>query len=258
VGARRYLAILGWIVALVLGIGYLNKETIIVQEPLRIHQIQFPSISGKPFGDIVLAKGEELGDFQDVDFTFGRPFSAEDTKLAILAVRFVENLTGDKYDMNFQNLYWSDDMLTKNPGLLGMTVFRGKLTPWNAYVAVAKEIKPTDTRDLNKMRDFASVLIHEWEHAKNIGQEQLVRHKINMTIELYFDYAYHVAYTNLFPEKVENSVEKPYHLLLEKAAHDAGILPPYFYVHDFTGSEMGGTLRDLRGLPAHKRYEHIH
>lgn len=247
-GSRREL--LAWVLVALLAFAFFGKETIVVKDRAEHPSVSLPSVSGKKLNEVVKLDGSELGGILlKKSFTFHRPFSAEDVKIAKLAVRFAEELTGEKYEENYyKNLYWSDDMLKNAPGLLGMTAFHDGLKPWQSYIVIASEIKPKDFHDLNVMRDFASVLIHEWSHAKTFSHELITRYKINMVLEMSFDYYYNTSVSVFYGEKLALEHKgKPYNLMLEKAAFDAGIPQPYIYVRDWSGSEIGGTLRSLGG-----------
>lgn len=241
-----YREIAAWLLVVFVSFAFFKKEAIIVKDsPPSVH-VKYPDISGKKLGEVIKTRGPGIDELVKSGFVFHRPFNKEDIKMAKLAVRFAEELTGEKYEGNYENLYWSDDMLKKVPGLLGMTVFHEGLKKWQAYIVITSEIKPKDLHNLNVMRDFASVLIHEWSHAKSFSHELITRHKINMVLEMSFDFYYNTPVEKFFDGKERDEYkDKPYHLMLEKAAYDAGIPQPYIFMRDWSGSEIGGTLRSL-------------
>jgi len=242
----RYREVVAWMLVVFAVFAFFRKEVIVVNDRSSIAHIKYPDVSGKKLGDIIKVRGPEIDGLIKSGFIFHRPFSEEDIKVAKLAVRFAEELTGEQYEANYKNLYWSDDMLKKVPGLLGMTVFHDGLRPWQAYIVITSEIKPEDLHDLNVLRDFASVLIHEWSHAKCFSHEMITRYKINMVLEMSFDFFLRTPVDSFFDGKeLEELKDKPYNLMLEKAAFDAGIPQPYIFVRDWSGSEIGGTLRSL-------------
>ena len=242
----RYREVAAWMLVILIGFAFFKKEVIIVKDRLQTAHVKYPDVSGKKLGDVIKVRGPEIDKLIQSGFVFHRPFSKEDIKMAKLAVRFAEELTGERYEANYENLYWSDDMLKKVPGLLGMTVFHDGLRPWQAYIVLTSEIKPKDLHNLNVMRDFASVLIHEWSHAKCFSHEVITRYKINMILEMSFDFFHSMPVESFFDGKERAEYkDKPYHLMLEKAAYDAGIPQPYIFVRDWSGSEIGGTLRLL-------------
>lgn len=229
---------------LLVGFAFFKKEVIVVKDSFPSVHLKYPDATGKTLKEIIKTKSPEIDAFVKSGFVLSRKFSKEDVKMAKLAVRFAEELTGERYEANYENLYWSDDMLKKVPGLLGVTVFHDGLKPWQAYIVLTSEIKPKDAHNLNVMRDFAAVLIHEWSHAKCFSHETITRYKINMILEMSFDYFYNTTVEDFFDDKDEYK-DKPYNLMLEKAAYDAGIPQPYLFVRDWSGSEIGGTLRSL-------------
>lgn len=242
----RYREVAAWLLVIFFCFAFFKKEVIVVKDSSPSVHVKYPDISGKKLGEVIKTRGSGIDELVKSGFVFHRPFNKEDIKMAKLAVRFAEELTGEKYEGNYENLYWSDDMLKKVPGLLGMTVFHNGLKKWQAYVVITSEIKPKDLHNLNVMRDFASVLIHEWSHAKSFSHEIITRYKINMVLEMSFDFFYNTPVEKFFDEKeMAEYKDKPYHLMLEKAAYDAGIPQPYIYVRDWSGSEIGGTLRLL-------------
>lgn len=242
----RYREVLAWVLVALVGLAFLKKEVVVVKDRISSAHVKYPDATGKTLKEIIKAKSSEANAFVKSGFVLSRRFSEQDIKTAKLAVRFVEELTGETYEANYENLYWSDDMLKKVPGLLGVTVFHDGLKPWQAYIVLTSSIKPKDVHNLNVMRDFAAVLIHEWSHAKCFSHEIITRHKVNMIIEMSFDYFYSTSAEDFFDKKGSSEYkDKPYHLMLEKAAYDAGIPQPYIFERDFTGSEIGGTLRAI-------------
>ena len=223
--------------------GCQEKKEIIIVKPRgeAIKDYRLPDVTGRTCQQIKIKFGEDESPYKNVDFVFHRRFSEEDIALAKLSVRFVEELMGQQYDISYNNLYWSDDILTSmgaGTSLLGMTVYHEKREEWRAYVAIASELRPKSLHHANSIRDFGVVLVHEFDHVKNLTAETIVRSKINWPAAEQFHNYYHIKVEEFYPQKYANGDFEgmPYVTLLEKVLYDVGIFPPWRIDHDYMDS----------------------
>lgn len=194
-------------------------------------------ITGKNFRDISLKIPTNLiihVSSKETDFTFTKKFDKNDIKLSNFCIGFVEKLTGLKYDKNFNNIYWSDNLFTN--GFLGMTVYQKGKIPWSSYIAIASEIKPTDLHNLNQIKDFGLVLAHEFSHSKNLHPEVPISIIIDKSINISFNYYMGTPVTNFFVFGEINKTNS-YDNILEKIAYESNILPPWIYERDYEKQE---------------------
>ena len=212
-----------------------GKKEYIVAVPKKVPiEHVLDSATGQKMSDVIISPAE-LGDrFYGVDWTFSRKFDTVDIAMTRLCVRFLEEVTGTDYPESYYNLYWSDDMLGSmgRGSLLGMTVYYDERKPWKAYIGIASELKPKSMHDLNAIRDFASTVIHEFEHAVNLTVEDIVRTKIDLTIDKSFDFACAMPVTNMYRYQPQY-INAPYDFMIEKAAFTAGIMPPWYFERDY-------------------------
>jgi hypothetical protein len=203
--------------------------------------IQLENVTGKRMSAVKINVPRENDEFAGVDWTFSRKFSTQDVAVAQLAVTFMENITGIKYNVDYKNMYWSDDMLTSmgtNNSLLGMTVFHQYREPWRAFIAITTSLKPPSIHDLNAMRDFGSTVIHECLHASNLDVEHTVRAKIERPIDMSFDLYCQLTVSNFYSFHLDRFTNKPYSKMIEKVAYESGINPPWHYNRDYMGDPI--------------------
>lgn len=204
-------------------------------------------VTGKKMQDIKI-KTDHEGEFDNINWTFTKKFSKDDIALARLAVLFMEKLTGLSYNCDYQNIYWSDDMLTSmgtNGSLLGMTVFKDHRAEWRAYIAISTSLKPPSPHDLNAMRDFGSTVIHECLHAGNLDIEATVRAKIERPIDMSFDLYCAMTVSNFYAFKLDRFTNKPYGKMIEKVAYESGIKAPWHYSRDYIGDPIRPVIQVL-------------
>jgi len=224
-----------------------SKKEIIIPISVNPNFVQLSDVTGKKMSQVKI-RSETPDEFDKIDWTFSRKFSSQDIEVAKLAVLFIENISGLRYNCNYQNMYWSDDMLSSmgtNSSLLGMTVFYEYRESWRAYIGITTHLKPPSVHDLNAMRDFGSVIIHECLHASNLDIEPLVRAKIERPIDMSYDFYCAIGVSNFFALKTERFIRKPYKQMIEKAAFDAGINPPWHYNRDYLGDPIRPIIRIL-------------
>jgi hypothetical protein len=227
-------------------VGCSKREIIIPLSP-NPNFVQLADVTGKKMSDVKI-QSISIDEFSKINWTFSRKFSNEDIELAKLAVSFIENISGLRYNCNYQNMYWSDDMLRSmgtNSSLLGMTVFYEYRESWRAYIGVTSSLKPPTIHDLNAMRDFGLVIIHECLHASNLDIESLVRAKIERPVDMSYDFYCAVGVSNFFLFKTERFANKPYKKMIEKVAFDVGIGPPWHYNRDYLGDPIRPVIQIL-------------
>lgn len=205
-----------------------------------ISKIILPDITGENFTNISLKLPTNLISHiitdtnKNINFIFNKKFNSEDIKLSYFCINFIEKLTGLKYEKNFSNIYWSDDLL-KN-GFLGITVYKKGKIPWSSYIAIASETKPTDLHNLNQIKDFGLVLTHEFSHSRNLHPEIPVSIIIDKSINISFNYYMDVGVTNFFVFR-EVGETNSYNNILEKIASESNIPPPWIYERDYEKQE---------------------
>jgi hypothetical protein len=218
-----------------------KMEPIIVNSSVNTNVVVLPDATGKKMSDVKIKDKNIKGEFDGIDWTFSRKFSQEDVALAKLSIAFVEKITGLIYVIDYNNMYWSDDMLTSlgtNRSLLGMTVFSEYRDSWRAYIAITSKLRPPSPHDLNAMRDFGSTVIHECLHAGNLDIEETVRAKIERPIDMSFDLYCFLSVSNFYAIKLDRFTNSPYSKMIEKAAFEAGIKPPWHYTRDYMGDPI--------------------
>ena len=209
---------------------------------------KLPDVTGKKMQDIKIKLENHKDEFSDINWTFSRKFSKDDVALAKLAFLFMEKITGLNYVCDYQNIYWSDDMLTSmgtNGSLLGMTVFKDHRAEWRAYIAISTSLKPPSPHDLNAMRDFGSTVIHECLHAGNLDIEATVRAKIERPIDMSFDLYCAMTVSNFYAFKLDRFTNKPYGKMIEKVAYESGIKAPWHYNRDYMGDPIRPVIQVL-------------
>lgn len=217
------------------------------KKPQETHSIRqtgiviLPDVTGKKVSQVQISPDRKGGEFDGMEWTFGKKFSPEDIKLAQTSVAFIERLTGLRYIVDYSNMYWSDDIITslgKGRSLLGMTVYHQYREEWRAYVAITTKLKPQSVHDLNAMRDFGSTVIHECLHSSNLDIEELVRAKIEKPIDMSFDFHCSISPDKFYTYGLDNKAKLPYAKMIEKIAHESGIQPPWHYSRDFVGEPV--------------------
>ena len=239
------------LLCIILGCGR-NVEPIIVDSYVNTNSVALSDITGKKMSQVRIQNPEIKGEFDDIDWTFSRKFNAEDIALAKLSVAFVQKITGVVYVVNYDNMYWSDDILKSigsKGSLLGMTVFHEYRDSWRAYIGISSSLKPPTPHDLNAMRDFGTVVIHECLHAGNLDIEDTVRAKIERPIDMSFDLYCLVSVSNFYAFKLDRFTNSPYSKMIEKAAFEAGIKPPWEYTRDYIGDPIRPVIQILMVPP---------
>lgn len=237
-----------------------KKEIIIVNNSAgATNNIQLPDVTGKKLSQIRIISTNGVGakgEFDDIDWTFSRPFSQEDIKLAKLSVAFIQNITGLTYNTEYHHLYWSDDMLKSmgtNGSLLGMTVFWEFRNSGRAYIGIASEMKPQSIHDLNRVRDFGLVCAHESSHRKNLDIEEIVRAKIERPVDMNFDFYCSISVSNFYVFKLDRFTNAPYAMMIEKVAYETGIKAPWHYSRDYQGDSLRPIIQILMTPPPTNR-----
>jgi len=215
---------------------------------LEPEKIQLSDITGKKMSEVEMKIPDEIirqftphytNENEKLDFTFTKKFTSEDIKVAQNAIRFLEKLTGLTYPQNFNNVYWSDDLL--KAGYLGMTVYQKGRISWLSYIALASELKVNDNHNLNELRDFGAVCVHEFSHAQFLHNETIVRYLIDAPIGITFDTKFHTPISQFFLFNEINTNNVPYKNLLEMAAFEANVPVPWVYYHDIEENKIFST-----------------
>jgi hypothetical protein len=237
-------------ISIALSVSCGNKTEIIQPSKTTVNKkyIKLPDVTGKKMSDVKINMPEFESEYDKLIWTFSRKFTDEDVEMAKLAVKFLEKLTGISYNCNYNNMYWSDDMLKSlgtNNSLLGMTVFYEYREPWRAYIAITSSLKPPSVHDLNAIRDFGTTVIHECLHAGNLDIESTVRSKIEKPIDMSYSLYCNITVSNFYAINISRFKNKPYTKMIEKVAFESGIKAPWHYNSDYTDEPIKTVIKIL-------------